>query len=381
MAARLWLSRREFHCLTKTSRSATRPHREVVRARIIVHAHRGWDDWAIAQKLGIDPRTARSWRERFLDQRIEGLRDHPRPGHAPGYSLEDRALAMALACELPSREGADLSRFSFTELTREVAKELHPAPSRSTLHRWLQKVHLRPWRSQYWKKPRDPEFGPKAARVLDLYHRVWEGQPLGDGDVVLSLDEKTCIQALGRQQPTQPPAPHRPTRIEFEYSQNGTVIYLAALDMATGKVFGDFPDANNKATFMAFLEKLMAREPCRSARRVFLILDNGSAHDPRTFPARVQARWSNVHVAYTPKHGSWLNAIEQYFSAVERKALTPNDLATVDAVRARIHGFERRRNRYARPPRWNWTKQEMREWLAELEQEQGLNLGSSLIPT
>lgn len=380
MQPRIRLPRKECHYLIRISRSATRPHREVVRANIIVLAHRGWDDHAIAAKLGIDPRTAGTWVDRFVHDGFEGLCDRPRPGHAPVYSLEDRALATALACELPSREGADLSRFSFTELAREVTKELRPAPSRSTLHRWLQKAHLRPWRSQYWKKPRDPEFGPKAARVLDLYHRVWEGQPLGAGDVVLSRDEKTCIQALGRQQPTQPPTPNRPIRVEFEYSQNGTVIYLAALDMATGRVFGDFPVANKKVTFMAFLERRMAQEPRRSARRVFLILDNGSAHDPRTFPARVRTRWTRVHVAYTPKHGSWLNAIEQYFSAVERKALTPNDLATVDAVQARIRGFEQRRNRYARAPRWNGTKQEMREWLSELEQEQGLNLGSTLIP-
>ncbi|MGC2035909.1 MAG: IS630 family transposase [Thermoplasmata archaeon] len=366
--------------MVRTARSATRPHREVGRAQIIVLAHRGWKDHAIAAKLGIDPRTARNWIDRFLHERDRGLIDHPRPGRARVYSVEDRALAMALACELPSREGAALSRFSFTELAREVAHEIRPAPSRSTLHRWLREAHLQPWRSQYWKRPRDPEFGPKAARVLDLYHRVWEGQPLHPRDVVLCLDEKTCIQALRRQRPTQPPAPGQPARVEHEYSQNGTVIYLAALNMGNGQVIGEFPEANKKIPFFAFVERLMAREPCRSAPRVFFILDNGPAHDPRTFPARVAERWPKVHLAFTPKHGSWLNAVEQYFSAVERKALTPNDLPTVEAVKERIRGFEQRRNRHARPPRWNWTKEEMREWLAELEQEQGLNLGSSLIP-
>ncbi|EQD46602.1 ISRSO5-transposase protein, partial [mine drainage metagenome] len=227
-----------------------------------------------------------------------------------------------------------------------MAKEVHPAPSRSTIHRWLQAAHLQPWRSQYWKRPRDPQFGPKAARILDLYHRTWEGRPLNPGDVVFCLDEKTCIQALGRQKPTQPPAPGKPTRVEHEYSQNGTVIYLAALNMGNGGVVGDFPDANNKVTFMSFMERLLSLEPCRSAPRVFLILDNGPSHDPRTFPARVAERWSKVYLAFTPKHGSWLNAVEQYFSAVERKALTPNDLPSPEAVKDRIRGFEERHNRH-----------------------------------
>ena len=164
--------------------------------------------------------------------------------------------------------------------------------------------------------------------MLDLYHRVWDGEPLGPRDVVFCIDEKTCIPALERQKPTQPPLPGRPIRVEHEYSQNGTVIYVAALNMETGRVLGRFPEANNKVNFLTFVEQLMTREPCRSARRVFFVLDNGGAHHPRTFPARVQARWPKIHLPYTPVHDSWLDAIEQYFSAVHRKARTPNDLPT-----------------------------------------------------
>lgn len=383
-ASELPLTRKEFHVLARTAQSATRPYRDVVRARIVLSAHRGWTDRAIARKLAIDPRTVRTWKERFLVDGLDGLRDLPRPGHRRIYTEADRVLALALACELPTRgsspDGAPLSRYSFTELAREVARELDPAPSRSTLHRWLTKAHLHPWTSRYWKQPRDPLFGPKAARVLDLYHRKWEGEPLGPRDVVFCIDEKTCIPALGRPMPTQPPLPGRPIRVEHEYHQNGTVIYVAALNLENGRVYGEFPDSNNKANFGAFVDRLMAREPCRSARRVFFIVDNGGAHHPRTFPDRIRARWPKIRVAYTPVHGSWLNAIEQYFSAVERKALTPNDLATREAVKERIRQFEGRHNQYARAPRWDWTKEEMREWLGKLEQEQGVNLGSSLIP-
>ncbi|EQD35028.1 transposase, partial [mine drainage metagenome] len=92
MAARLGLSREEFHRPTKTSRSATRPHREAVRAKIVVLAHRGWDHRTIAEKLGIDTRTVDTWVDRFAHEGLEGLRDQPRPGHAPIYSIEDRAL-------------------------------------------------------------------------------------------------------------------------------------------------------------------------------------------------------------------------------------------------------------------------------------------------
>ena len=271
--------------------------------------------------------------------------------------------------------GLPLSRYSVSDLTREVAKEFPRAPSRSTVGRILRENNLRPWAVHEWKHPRDPEFGPKAARLLDLYHGKWEGEPLGPEDVVVSLDEKTCIQAFRRLERTAPPAPGKPMRVQFEYERLGVAIYLAALNLGTGRVYGNLVEANNKVTFLAFMEHLMEQEPFRSARRVFLVMDNGSSHDPRTFPAVVTGKWPKVTVAYTPTHGSWLNPVEQYFGGLQRKALEPNDFPTKEAMLERIREFESLHNRYSRPVRWNWTREEMLEWLARLEVESGLDLG------
>jgi hypothetical protein len=371
--------------LQDRARKATASHRVVLRARIILLAHQGCSVAATARKLGCAENTVRTWSRRFAEDGLEGLRDHPRPGHPRRYGIEARVTILSLACSPPEERGFPLSRYSIRDLTEAVAQELHgtpgqDSPGKTTVHHILKEAALRPWTVHHWKHALDPQFGPKAARILDLYHRQWEGNPLGPDDVVLSLDEKTCIQAFRRLQRTTPPEPGQPIRIQFEYERLGVVLYVAALDMATGKVMGDLVEANNKVSFLAFLEKLLGQEPCRSARRVFLVMDNGSAHDPRTFPAVVAARWPQVTVTYTPTHGSWLNAIEQYFGGLQRKALHPNDFATIEALKARILGFERWHNQKARAPRWDWTVEEMREWLSEREMKQGLNLGSALIP-
>ena len=107
-----------------------------------------------------------------------------------------------------------------------------------TIWRWLSEDALRPWTRRSWIFPRDPHFAEKAGRVLDLYHRLWEGQPLGPQDYVLSADEKTQIQILHRCHPSTPPGPGRPLRVESEYQRLGTCAYVAAWDVHRAALFG-----------------------------------------------------------------------------------------------------------------------------------------------
>jgi hypothetical protein len=145
----------------------------------------------------------------------------------------------ALACELPSRLGAPLSRLHAPDIVADiVARGTVAGISGTTIWRWLSEDAIRPWKQRSWIFPRDPGFEAKAARVLDLYTRAWEGRPLGKRDFVISADEKTSIQARIRCHPTLAADKGRIKRAEFEYERGGALQYLAAWDVHRAKIFG-----------------------------------------------------------------------------------------------------------------------------------------------
>lgn len=215
--------------------------------------------------------------------------------------------------------------------------------------------------------PRDPLFVEKAGAVLDLYHRRWQGQPLGPKDYVLSADEKTQIQALGRLAPVQPPVPGRTGRYDSEYIRGGTLAYLAALDVFSGRVWGRIDQTTGIEPFGKLVDNVMQQQPYANADRVFWIVDNGPSHHPNTFPARLNMRYPNTIAVSVPFHASRLNQIELYFSVLQRKALTPNDLATERALTERILGFEDHYNRTAKPFRWNFTRHDLAKQMRLLD--------------
>ena len=146
----------------------------------------------------------------------------------------------ALACELPSTLGLPLSRFSRSELRRQVlAAGIVADISGTTIWRWLHADALRPWSRRSWIFPRDPEFGPKAERVLDLYHRQWNGRALSGDEFVISADEKTQIPIRTRRHPITPPGPGRSMRVEHEYRRHGVCAYIAAWDVHRARLFGN----------------------------------------------------------------------------------------------------------------------------------------------
>lgn len=266
---------------------------------------------------------------------------------------------IALACERPADSGVPLGRYSIADITEIILeREIVPAISTSTVHRWLRELAIKPWQVRSWIFPRDPRFEVKAMRVLDLYEGYWDGKPLGPRDVVLSLDEKTCIQALQRRQVAAPTANHG-VLVDSEYKRMGTVAYLASLEVFTGKVSGKVVPKTGIVPFDCFVDELMAEEPCKSADRVFFIVDNGASHQPLTFQSRLSARYPNAIAVHLPVHASWLNQIEAYFSILQRKALTPNDFKDTDALTQRITDFQKRYNRKARRFKWQFTKADL----------------------
>jgi transposase len=275
----------------------------------------------------------------------------------------------AFACELPWASGLPLSRLSMVDIRDEViGRGLVASVGKTTLWRWLSEDAIRPWYHRSWIFPRDPQFAEKASRILDLYAGLWEGERLKEADCVLSTDEKTSIQARRRKHCSCPPGPGRPMRVEHEYKRRGAFAYMAAWDVRRAKIFGLCEETTGIDPFDRLVGQVMCQEPYRSAPRVFWIMDNGSSHRGKRCNDRLQKKWKNIVTVHTPVHASWLNQIEIYFSVVQRKVLKPNDFDSVADAKDRIFRFQERYEQAAKPFEWKFTRQDLQELLARIEQ-------------
>src|SRR5437016_3340464 len=221
----------------------------------------------------------------------EAWKTFPAPADPGFFPPELVVLVKAVACEFPAHVGEPLSRWSVAELGSHVrACGLTASLSDTTIWRWLNEDAIRPWQHRCWIFPRDPDFATKAGRILDLYQRQWEGQPLQDDEFVISTDEKTSIQARHRIHPTLPPKPGAPMKVEHEYERLGAWAYVAALDVHRPRLFGRCEAKSGIAPFDRLVAQIMTQDPYRCARRVFWIMDNGSAHRGQRSVERLQSR-------------------------------------------------------------------------------------------
>jgi hypothetical protein len=272
------------------------------------------------------------------------------------FPPEQVAEVKAIACELPRSHELPLSRFSRVELHRLVIERGVTEASASTIWRWLHEDAIKPWQTRSWIFPRDPDFAEKAARALDLYARTFQGKRLRPNEYVISADEKSQLQALGRHHDTVAPGPGRPGLVEFEYLRGGTLAYLAAWDVHHGNLFDRVEQTTGIVPFGRLVDQVMTVEPYRSARTVYWIVDNGSSHAGKTSIKRITDAYPNARLIHLPVHASWLNQIELYFSIVQRKALTPNDFATLPQLARRLMDFGQHYRTVARPFEWTFTR-------------------------
>jgi transposase len=341
--------------------------RMLLRARIVLAAADGHSNAGIARDLGVCQDTVRKWRRRYTRARLAGLTDAPRPGRPPRFSPVQRAQVLALACELPATRGMPLSRWSGFELACEAIEAGIVADiSASTVARWLAADAIKPWQYRSWIAPRAPDFATKATVVLDLYARVFDGQPLGPDDYVLCSDEKTSIQARCRCHPTLPPGTARMMRVEHEYQRGGALAYLAAWDVHRGRVFGRCETTTGIAPFARLVQQVMSVEPYASANRVFWIVDNGSSHRGQAAINRIRKAWPTARLVHTPVHASWLNQCEIYFSVVQRKVVTPNDFYDLTDVENRLMAFQDLYSATATPFNWKYTINDLNDLLTRL---------------
>jgi hypothetical protein len=297
---------------------------------------------------------------------VTALLDLPRTGRPVTYGAKERAQVVAIVCETLDEHKLPLSRFSITDLQRIVVKEEGLARlSHASLGRILNQNVLKPWQYRYWLFPRDPDFVTTACVVLDLYAGFWQGQRLGPDEYLLSADEKS-IQVLARCHPSLLASPGHQQRVEFEYERLGTVAYHAAWDVFRAKIFGRVAPNTCIATFNQLLELVMTQQPYQSSTRSFWIVDGGCAHHPSTFPARLHSMYPNAVAVSLPTHSSWLNQIEIYFSIVQRKVLTPLDVADEDSLTSRLLDFQDYYQETAKPFSWKFTAADLKKRLEAL---------------
>jgi hypothetical protein len=287
----------------------------------------------------------------------------------PGLFPPDLVVQIkAIACEIPSTCQMPLSRWSAADVARFARQSgIAATISDSTVWRWLHEDAIRPWQHRSWIFPRDPYFPIKAGRILDLYERVWNGRRLKDDEFVLSADEKTSIQARYRRHATYPTQPGLPMKVEHEYRRCGAWVYIAALDVHRVKLFGRCEHKSGIASFDRLAAQVMTHPPYKEARRVFWIVDNGSAHRGSKSVARLKEKYANLFLVHGPVHASWLNQIEIYFSVLQRKALTPNDFSSLQALEERIFGFQKHYEQIAKPFEWKFTRKQLNELLHKIK--------------
>ena len=290
------LSKAERAELLARSRRYTSRYRDVIRAKIVLLASEGMANDMIAARLDTPRQIVSKWRRRFHLNDCPGSKNSRAAGDRRAFPPSVIVDVKALACELPARRGLPLARWSFSELRREViAKGIVAQISGTTLWRWLEPGCIAPLAASLLDIPARPGFAVKAGRILDLYHRRWQGKPLGKRDYVLCADEKTSIQARRRKHPSLPPAPGRPIYVEHEYARAGAWAYLAAWDVHRAKLFGRCEGKTGIAPFDRLVAQVMREEPYRSARRVFWITDNGSSHRGRRAADRSAGQMAKHH--------------------------------------------------------------------------------------
>jgi hypothetical protein len=257
---------------------------------------------------------------------------------------------IALACEPVESQQGRTTR-TITQLAQEApARGLVDSISPSTYQRILAAGDLRPHRVQGWLHSPDPQFRAKVTEITELYLHP------PPGSIVLSIDEKTGMQALERRFPDRPPAPGRPRRREFEYKRNGTQSLICGFEVHRGRVLGDCGDTRTAADLERFMERVAVEYP---AETVHVIWDGLNIH----FDGR-DDRWTKFNARhgqrfvfhYTPKHASWVNQVELFFSILERQCLRHGSFRSKEELRAAVLAFIAAWNRdRAHPFRWTFT--------------------------
>ena len=329
---------KEIKELQSISNKRTAPQQLVLRSKIILMTAKGIPVHKICKELNVSKVIVRKWKERFLEFGIEGLRDKARTGAPRKYGPEIRHKIAAEACNPP--EGK--THWSI----RDLAK--HLGVDRGIVERVFKEQAIKPHLVKYYHHSTDPEFEEKMLNIIGLYLNPPENA------IVLSVDEKTGIQALDRTQPVLPLQPHGKVKnIPFEYKRNGTTSLLAALEVHSGTITGRCEQRHTNIEFISFLKELVKKYK-RKTNEIHIICDNYSAHKHKNVKEWLEQQ-ENVYMHFTPTHASWLNQIEIWFSIMGRKVLKQGIFKSVKDLVKKIKDFIKLYNSDCQPFAWTYT--------------------------
>jgi len=300
----------------------------------------------VAAELGVWPQTVTTWRTRFLDKRLDGLADEPRPG-AP-RAIDDERIEEVIVKTLEATP-ANATHWSRASMATETGL------SRSTIGRIWKSFGLKPHQVDTFKISNDPQFIDKVRDVVGLYLDPPEKA------LVLCVDEKSQIQALDRSAPVLPMMPGMPERRTHDYVRHGITTLFAALDVATGQVYGSIHRRHRATEFKKFLVKLDKEVPAELD--VHLICDNYSTHKSPTITTWLAAH-PRFHMHFTPTYSSWLNQVERWFGLLTDKKLRRGAHKSVQALERDIRDWITNWNNNPKPFAWTKTADEILERLA-----------------
>ena len=350
-AVELAMSNEEIAQLAAVSRSRTERASRVERAQMLLAYNESPSFFAVARRLGAHHQTVQRCIERAMAYGpLAALDDRPRPGKEPTITPEAKAWLVSLACDKAKDHGYPHELWT-TRLLARHTRERGPAVGHECLANLVQgtvckilgKEEIKPHRVRYYLENRDAEFEQKMAEVLCVYREVQvlkkaaKSKKPSKPMAIVSYDEKPGIQAIATTAPDLPPKPglHATFARDHEYKRHGTVSLLAGIDLLTGKVHALVRDRHRSREFIEFLKLLDATYPVSTA--IKLVLDTHSAHISRETKAWLATRPAGrFEFTFTPKHGSWLNLVEGFFSKFARSVLRHIRVTSKHELKQRI---------------------------------------------
>ena len=324
---------KELEKLIQISKSRTAPYREVMRAKILLQYHEGDSISAIARTLHTNrPKVDRCLNKAIAYGVLTALKDLPGRGAKPKITDDAKSWVLSIACQSPREFNYAHETWTYSLLRKHIRENCEKAGysmlskiDKGVLNKILSQGNIKPHKVSYYLEKRDPEFETKMANVLQVYKEIAlineKPQKEGRKITTLSYDEKPGIQAIKNIAPQLQPevGRHATLQRDYEYKRLGTVSLLAGIDLHTGKIIPLVRDRHRSKEFIEFLTEVDKLYPVEWKIRI--VLDNHSSHISKETKTWLLKKPGRFEFVFTPKHGSWLNMIEMFFSKITRSFL------------------------------------------------------------
>lgn len=344
--AKVKLTEHEREALRNWARRPKSAQALALRARMILLCAEERTNTEVAADLEVTKQTVGKWRKRFLQKRLDGLLDEPRPGTPRKLSDVEVERVLSLTLESTPKDATHWS-------TRSLAKA--SGLSRASVHRIWRAFALQPHRSETFKLSKDPLFIDKVRDIVGLYLNP------PDRALVLCVDEKSQIQALDRTQPLLPMRPGQVERRSHDYKRHGTTSLFAALDVKTGRLIGECHRRHRSVEFRQFLDTIDAAVPKRFD--VHLVLDNYGTHKTPLIHRWLVKR-PRFYLHFTPTGTSWINQVERWFALLTEKRLRRGAFRSTRELERAIRDYIDHHNDQPKPFHWTKTADQILENIA-----------------